>query len=83
MSNAMSRGSLTTLQLARRIATAVLATRDTERHFDSTRDAPTQAVLRTLRSTGTWFMAGDQDEHGITIAKTERPLPAARTRRPR
>lgn len=48
------KGDLTTLQLARRIATAVLAAGPT-RQRDSTNDRPTQAVLRVMRQTSTWF----------------------------
>lgn len=77
----MSRGSLTTLQLARRIATAVLATRAYRRHPDSSIDVATQAVLATLRKTGTWFMEARHDEHGVAISFTERPLPLTRRRR--
>lgn len=50
----------TTLDLARMIANAVLKT-DGRRNRDSTRDAPTQAVLTTLRRNRHWFMRIDEN----------------------
>jgi len=55
---------MTTLQLARAIADAVLATTH-RRRIDSTQDAPTQAVLATLRRTGTWFIREPTDDDGL------------------
>jgi hypothetical protein len=66
--------SLTTLQLARAIADAVLRT-DPHRHRDSEADAPTQAVLHTLHRTGTCFMTDDKDAAGAGIAETTRRVP--------
>lgn len=56
----------TTLQLARRIATAVLAA-SRDRHRDSTQDGPTQAVLRALRRDRMWFMRIDRDGRGQAV----------------
>jgi len=48
------------LQDARAIADAVLKC-SRRRHADSTKDAPTQAVLRTMEKRGLWFMVDDAD----------------------
>jgi hypothetical protein len=69
------RPELTTLQLARRIATNVLRA-GAARDRDSTRDAPTQSVLATLRRTQTWFMRYQADVDGTIIAGTARRLRA-------
>lgn len=70
---------MTTLQLARAIADAVLKTKTRRRSKDSTKDAATQAVIDTLHATETWFMAwpdgvdtpdpdsGILDDHGEPI----------------
>ena len=58
---APTRPSLTTLQLARAIATAVIRAQwhyPARRHRDATRDAPTQAVLQTLTRHDAWFCRG-------------------------
>jgi hypothetical protein len=68
------RHTLTTLELARAIADAVLAS-NRPRHRDCTTDAPTQAVLETLRQTGSWFMTAKHDRDGIARGDTWRPLP--------
>jgi len=57
--------NLTTLQLATKIANAVLAA-STERH-EPYRDAPTQAVLRTLRDADSWFCHFESDDDGCTF----------------
>jgi hypothetical protein len=63
-SDAAERLCMTTLELARAIADAVLRA-DPKRRRDSTRDPPTQAVIDTLHDTGSWFMdtgKADDDE---------------------
>jgi hypothetical protein len=65
----------TTLELARAIATAVLRA-GRRRDRDSTRDRPTQAVLRTLERTGRWFIRYRADAGGAIISGSERPLRA-------
>lgn len=62
--------SLTTLQLARAIADAVLRT-SRQRHRDSVIDAPTQAVLDTLYRTGTGFTAETQDEDDDVLTRRD------------
>ena len=70
--HAAARGrDLTTLELARAIATAVLRVGPT-RHRDSTRDAPTQIVLRTLEQTDHWFMRVRTDADGSILSS--RPI---------
>ena len=64
--------AVTTLELARAIADAVsIALRPggmrPNRHDDSTKDAPTQAVLRTLEAHQSWFCRLSEDERGITV----------------
>lgn len=71
--------SLTTLQLARAIADAVLRT-SRQRHRDSVLDAPTQAVLDTLYRTGTEFTAETQEEENDAL--TRRDMQAFRARQP-
>jgi hypothetical protein len=68
---------MTTLELARAIADAVLATSH-KRRKDSTQDAPTQAVIATLHATGTWFMRQARDDQGDYVGGTERPLALVR-----
>jgi len=69
---------MTTLQLARAIADAVLATTQ-RRNKNSMMDAPTQAVLRTLEGNDAWFMRFSVDEDGIGIGETERRMEAVPT----
>jgi hypothetical protein len=58
---------MTTLELAHAIAQAVLTTQGDEYTVrDMTTDHPTQAVLRVLRETGSWFCAIDQNAQGVT-----------------
>lgn len=71
--------SLTTLQLARAIADAVLRT-SRQRHRDSVLDAPTQAVLDTLYRTGTWFTAEKDEEDDDVL--TRRDMQTFRARQP-
>lgn len=68
---------LTSLALARAIADAVIRAYETanyRRASDDTRDAPTQAVLRTLERRRHGFMRFAVDAHGIAIGETEQPL---------
>jgi hypothetical protein len=63
---------MTTLELARAIADAVdLALRPSgpgpNRHQDSAKDPPTQAVLRVLHETDSWFCRLSEDEQGCTV----------------
>jgi hypothetical protein len=65
---------MTTLELARAIADAVLACPVTMtgpysslRWDDSTQDAPTQAVLRVLHDTDSWFCRLSEDHAGCTV----------------
>jgi hypothetical protein len=64
----------TCLELATMIARAVLAVADRPRRRDATADPGTQAVLRILRRTDTWFIRADRDRHGIWLAETRRRL---------
>ena len=53
---------MTTLELARAVADAVLATTQ-RRNNNPMLDAPTQAVLRTLKANEAWFVrAADEPE---------------------
>lgn len=70
---------MTTLELARAIATAVLRA-GPRRHRDSTRDRPTQAVLETLERRGRWFMRYRVDEDGAIVGGTEQPMEPAEQR---
>jgi hypothetical protein len=73
MSRRRTLPSLTTLELARAIADAVLLA-GPRRRRENTEDGPTQAVLETLRQTGSWFMTAKHDRDGIAIGETWRPL---------
>lgn len=66
---------MTTLELARAIADAVLATTH-RRNRNSIIDAPTQAVLSTLRANGSWFSRASSDDVGVWKGETERNYPA-------
>jgi hypothetical protein len=60
--------AMTTLELARAIADAVLWVAVTNpRATDSTSDAPTQAVLRVLHETDSWFCRLTEDQAGCTV----------------
>jgi hypothetical protein len=65
---------LTCLELATVIARAVLAVADRPRRRDATRDPGTQAVLRTLHRTRTWFMRAESDGDGVIDYRTARRL---------
>jgi hypothetical protein len=57
---------LTTLQIARRIADAVLAVAPYPLYRNTSEaDVPTQAVLRTLRENGVWLHRVVQDADGV------------------
>jgi hypothetical protein len=64
----------TCLELATMIARAVLAVADRPRQRDATRDPGTQAVLRTLRRTRTWFIRAEFDGDGVIDYGTARRL---------
>lgn len=63
---------MTTLELARAIADAVLAGFALARPIDSRQDPYTQAVLRTLEQHDSWFCTATEDADGITV---ETPYP--------
>ncbi len=70
---------MTTLELARAIADAVLATTH-RRNRNSVLDAPTQAVLSTLHANGSWFARATSDDFGVWKGETERNYPPVGTR---
>jgi hypothetical protein len=57
---------MTTLQLARAIADAAINALDGLEYEDH-KDPPTQAVLRVLHETDSWFCRLTEDERGLTV----------------
>ncbi len=67
--------TLTTLQLARRIADAVLSDYRGMRGDQDAEDWPTQAVLRVLHNEGSWFCRLRNDPVKGTIAEQMEMFP--------
>jgi hypothetical protein len=77
---------ITTLQLARKIADAVAvallpAGMAPNRAAEDARDPPTQAVIRVLHETGSWFCRWSEGEEGEPLDLPFEPVPEAKPRR--